>query len=359
METIRFTNEQIKEVISKFNIDAQSIDIEPISKGHVNRSWKVNTGARKYILQNLNPFVFSSIEVLVKNHETITEFLKSTAFNDTFKVPELVKTVENRSYYATNEGDNWRMLHYIDHHHNYVEVMSEEQAYSAAQAYGQYAKYLTQIPLSMVGQTIRNFHDPEERIVEFGEAIENDLVGRRREANPEINFIRSNSEYARKISKMINSQALTTRITHNNTALDNLLWNKNDQVCAIVDLDTTMPSTLLYDFGDMIRTYTVQNLDNAADTTDISIQYSVVNAIIDGYLQATSQFMTPTERNSLFDGTMMVIYIQAVRYMTDYLKGDRVYPITYPQHNIQRVRNHFELIRQLQAREKDIRKQIR
>ncbi len=358
MEIKEFSDGQISQIIPEFEIDHHGLRFKRLSSGHINQSWIVTTEFNKFILQKVNPYVFSSIEVLIKNHRTISEFLKTTSFWNSMTTPELIPTKERKYLLVTEGSHNWRMLNYIDHDKKYNQVESDNQAFKAAKAYGSYAKCLSYISIGELGQTILNFHDPESRIVEFGEALNKDIVGRRKQAHPEIDFIRNNSEYARKISKLITSNLIPTRITHNNTAIDNLLWDGNDEVCAIVDLDTTMPSTLLYDFGDMVRTYTCPVLDTATHSSEVEIHCSVVCAIIEGYLDSTSVWMTPAERNSLFEGALMVIYIQAVRYLTDYLKGDPYYPTLSPDHNLQRVRNHFELFRQVKAMEKEIKGRI-
>ncbi len=356
MEAIKFSDNQVNEVVNSFNIPHYKFDIQPLLAGHINQSWIIKFDNIRLILQYINPYIFSSIDTLIKNHLTINGFLKTAVFGESMSTPELIFTKNNNYYLTTPDKHNWRMLNYIEHDKAYQHVISENQAYKAAKAYGSYVKCLSYLPISEVGQTILNFHYPEARIIEFGEALNKDIVGRRRYAYPEIDFIRNNSEYAKKISKMIISNLIPTRITHNNTALDNLLWDKNNEVCAIVDLDTTMPSTLLYDFGDMIRTYTSPILDEATNASDIEIQCNIVCAIIEGYLESTSLFITPTERNSLYEGALMVIYIQAVRHLTDYLNGDPYYPTLNTEHNLQRVRNHFELFRQLQGMEKEIKR---
>ncbi|MDD2562686.1 MAG: phosphotransferase [Salinivirgaceae bacterium] len=355
MEIIKFSEEQILDVLQKFGFNSGEVKYYPLGIGHINQSWIVESKGFKYILQYINPYIFSSIEVLTRNFRTISEYLKTAPFWETLKTPELYPTKENNYLLVTEKKYNWRMINYIEHDANYKHITSETQAYEAAKAYGSYAKCLSYLPISDIGQTILNFHDPEARIIEFGKALNEDIVGRRKMALPEIDFIRNNSEYARKVSKLITSSIIPTRITHNNTALDNLLWREN-KICAIVDLDTTMPSTLLYDFGDMVRTYTSPIIDEATNSSDISVQCNIVCAIIEGYLESTAVFMTPMERSALFEGALMVIYIQAVRYMTDYLKDDPYYPINYPEQNLDRVRNHFELFRQILGMENEIRK---
>jgi hypothetical protein len=358
MEIAQFTNQQVLDALSEFGLPSLNLKYHRLSSGHINHSWIVESGERRFILQVVNPYIFNSIDVLIKNHRTISEFLKTTMFWETMSTPELLPTRNTNFLYVSEGKHNWRLLNYIDHKRTFSTMESETQAFKAAKAYGSYAKCLSYLPISDIGQTILNFHDPEARIIEFGEALNKDVVGRRKLAHPEIDFIRNNSEYARKISRLITSDLIPTRITHNNTALDNLLWDENDEIKAIVDLDTTMPSTLLYDFGDMVRTYTSPFLDSAQNSSEIDIQCNIVCAIIEGYLDSTSVFMTPTERNSLFEGALMVVYIQAVRYLTDYLLGDPYYPTQNPEHNLQRVRNHFELFRQVKGMEKEIRRRI-
>ena len=262
MEIVKFSDSQIYEVLDQFGFSADKVSFKPLGIGHINQSWLIEFQQNKYILQYINPYIFSSIEILTRNFRTISEYLKTTSFWETHRTPELIHTRENKHLLVTNEKYNWRVLNYIEHDANYKVVKTEKHAYEAAKAYGSYAKCLSYLPISNIGQTILNFHDPEARIIEFGEALNNDPLRRRKYALPEIDFIRNNSEYARKISKLIRSSVIPTRITHNNTAIDNLLW-KDNRICAIVDLDTTMPSTLLYDFGDMVRTYTSPILDEA------------------------------------------------------------------------------------------------
>ncbi len=355
MEPLTFQTEKIYTVLAEYNLEASTIS--SLNKGHINQSWMVVLHEQKFLLQYINPFIFNSIPNLVRNQVFITKYLKTTSFWHELQTPELLATKNNEYYVVTENQHHWRVSRYIEHDTNYRIVDNENIAYQASRAYGKYLSCLALLPVNSVVQTILNFQDPVARMIQFGEAINSDPVRRKNNALPEIDFLRKNIDIARKISDLILGSIIPTRITHNNTNIDNLLW-KDGRVVAIVDLDTTMPSSVLYDFGEMVRTFTTPFIDSNENTSVIQVNRLILDGVVDGFLSIASNFILPSERRALYKGALMVVYIQAVRYLTDFLLGDKHYPTVSPDHNLKRVRNHIELYRQLKSLESTVRSRI-
>ncbi|HON17596.1 MAG TPA: phosphotransferase [Salinivirgaceae bacterium] len=356
MAKIDFSHEQLSKVLNAYGI--RNAQISPVSRGNINQSWIISTDEQKFFLQYINPYIFNSIPALIQNHHFITNFLKTTSFWETLKTPEIVPVENGDLFFLLEEKHYWRLTYFIPHQFTFSTVDTAEMAYEAAKAYSKYLSCLSLAPATSVVQIIENYHDPVSRMIDFGKAINYDPLKRKKEALDEIDFIRRKIEIPRKISNLILGSVIPTRITHNNNAIDNLLW-QDGRVVAIVDLDTTMPSSILFDFGEMVRSYSSKDLDQWHGNPSISADWPIIEAIIEGFLETVSFFITPTERKALFDGALMVIYIHAVRYLTDFLMGDKYFSTQTPDHNLRRAKKHIELFRSIQSLESKMRSKIK
>ncbi|HWD87311.1 MAG TPA: aminoglycoside phosphotransferase family protein [Mucilaginibacter sp.] len=356
MTTNNITENQLSDLVSKFSIDADIASIKPFGSGHINDTYRIfNADAEEhdYLLQRINHYVFKNVPLLMSNLVHVTDHLKqrlSSLPKDEIEkmVLTVIATKEHYPYYKDENGNYWRMFYFQKGTKSYDQVTTAKQAFEGGKAFGTFQAMLSDLDVSKVKDTIPNFHNIEYRLNNLRNAIRADKLNRVQYVSDEIAFIGRRSGDMGEIMRLGNAGMLPLRIVHNDTKFNNVLLDGEDKGQCVIDLDTVMPGYVAYDFGDSIRTIINTATEDEADTDMISLNIPLFEAYTQGYLQAAASFITEQEINSLIKGVLLLPYIQAVRFLTDYLEGDVYFKIHFSDHNPQRARAQLTLVKRLE-----------
>ncbi|ORX64887.1 mucin-desulfating sulfatase [Anaeromyces robustus] len=336
-------------------IDQKIIEnITPLGNGLINDTYKIIVdGAPKYVLQRINNEVFSDVEMLQNNIEAVTNHIRHKyeiqGINNIEKhVLHFLKADTGKTYILENEK-YWRVMDFIDDSFTYEDV-TPEYAYYAGRSFGDFESLLTDLE-SPIGEIIPDFHNIEFRLQQLNDAITNDKAGRMKE--PEV------QEYVAKIKaksqqmclgeKLYHEGKLPKRICHCDTKVNNMLFDKDGNVLCVIDLDTVMPSFIFSDFGDFLRSAANTGAEDDPNLDNIHFNMEIFKAFTKGYLEGTKSFLLPIEKENLPYAATLFPYMQAVRFLTDYINGDIYYKTNYANHNIVRTKAQWRLFEETEA----------
>lgn len=329
---------EIKAIISTF-IGESNPTFSAIDNGLINHTYLVEAQNKNYILQQINTDIFKNPQSIIDNHLVINFVLKNSDYKR--KIVDLIST--NTGEFLVNK--HWRMTEFIENTVSHLKVPNPETAFEAAKCFSEFYSVLNAEDLDLK-ETIPGFINFEKRISDYKIALKNATEERKINAKKEIDFINSHLNLPEKWLELQNENALPKRIIHADPKISNILFDKNGNASAVIDLDTTMTSTLLYDFGDMIRSYC-----NLTDEDDAFLENNFTREIYDsvkrGFLFHLENILSETEKENLDYAPKVVIYIQAVRFLTDYLNGNIYYAIKYENHNLDRTRNQVNLLKNI------------
>lgn len=345
LENIR----NMKSIISHFAIDTPTDEPRPLKVGIINDSYIVpaqHQGDPSFFLQRINHHVFPNVDALQQNIAFVTGHIRSKLLamgeiDIDRKVLRLIPTREGGLYYRSPEGDCWRMYLLIEGGMS-KECVTPESARQAGAAFGRFQCLLSDIPLDQVAESIPNFHNMAFRLTQLREAVAADAAGRAGATREITDYLLSHADEMMLAERLHEKGELPKRINHCDTKVNNVLFSKEGEVLCIVDLDTVMPGYVLSDFGDFMRTAACTAPEDEPDVDKIHVDLAIFEAYTRGYL-STATFLTPTERDLLPFGCRLLSYMQAVRFFTDYLNGDKYYKTAYPDHNLVRTKAQIRL----------------
>ncbi|HHM21929.1 MAG TPA: aminoglycoside phosphotransferase family protein [Bacteroidetes bacterium] len=325
----------------------------PFGNGHINDTYKIVVEAggtqKAFLLQRFNDRVFGQPETVMDNISAVAHHL-SVATDYPWLVLKPYRAKNGGWLFHDENGHYWRVFDFFENTRSFDVVSCENQAFEAAKAYGAFARALANMDLSALHVTIPGFHDGEKRLADFKTTVAEAQTDPRRakrltEAKQEVAFLLSNQSVLKKEAL----PPLPLRATHHDTKLNNVLFDKKTiKAVAVVDLDTVMPGTVLSDFGDIVRTFTPTVTEDHKEVREVAVRPHIYRAVSEGFLSELADVLTPQERHSLpFAGPWLTL-MQAVRFVTDYLLGDRYYKTKYPGHNLVRTQNQIALFQSLQ-----------
>jgi hypothetical protein len=356
MSQFTSTDTRIYNLIAAFKIDADIASVMLFGSGHINDTYRIKNSDPNgvdYLLQRVNHHVFKDVPVLMQNLLYVTEHLKEKLAgipgSDLEKeVMTIVETRDGRPYFQDDDGNYWRVFHFLRDTRSYDRVTTTRQAYEGGKAFGHFQALLADMEPALIKDTIPNFHNIESRLAKFEQAVEADKVGRLHKVRPEVRFVRQRADEMSEILRLGRVGKLPLRIVHNDTKFNNVLLNSDDHAQCVIDLDTVMPGYVAYDFGDSVRTIANTASEDEENTQLIDINISLFESYTNGYLEEGVHFLTEPELNSLLKGVMLLPYAQTVRFLTDYLEGDHYYKVQSPDHNLQRTRAQLALVKKLE-----------
>lgn len=337
--------------IASHFVDANKItDIKPLGNGLINDTYKVMIQGQEqpsYVLQHINDKVFTDVDMLQRNIETVTAHIRrkyEEAHLDEInrRVLHFLKADTGKSYVKEGE-EYWRMMDFIADSVT-QEAVTEQSAYDAGRSFGDFEALLADVK-EPIGEIIPNFHNIEFRLKQLDDAIAADLAGRMcdREVQDYVKKIKDLAFEMSLSERLYREGKLPKRICHCDTKVNNMLFDKQGNVLCIIDLDTVMPSFVFSDFGDFLRSAANTGAEDDPDLGNIHFDKSIYNAFLEGYLEGTKTFLLPIERENLPYAACLFPYMQAVRFFTDYINGDTYYKIRYPEHNMVRTRAQWRL----------------
>ncbi|MBU0679763.1 MAG: aminoglycoside phosphotransferase family protein [Verrucomicrobia bacterium] len=342
----------------RFAFEGDVVDLSPYGSGHINDTFVVrcNSGQdmRDYILQRINTSVFKEPAKLMDNVSRVTRHIEKTLreageTDIARKCPALVDAVDGGCYLQLG-GDYWRAMEFIAGGRTYETAGTEEQAFQAAASVAKFQNMLTDLPGPRLHETIPDFHHTPKRVSALKEAADTDSLDRARECAHEICFALDREAMASRILSLMIEGKVPERVTHNDTKLNNVIFDQvTDKALCLIDLDTVMPGSSLYDFGDMARTIGTSTAEDETDLDLVELDTNLFKALVEGYISEARPFLTKTEIDLLpFAGRLMT-FETGVRFLTDHLMGDIYFKTHRPAHNLDRCRTQFRLVASMES----------
>ncbi|MBN2447814.1 MAG: aminoglycoside phosphotransferase family protein [Phycisphaerae bacterium] len=347
---------EIAEVVARFDVPGRLLAVEPLAGGHINRSFVVtlegDAGTTRYVLQRLNRSVFARPELVMENITRVVEHiarrLEAEGTPDRQRrVMRVFRTQgdERQRYYSDETGECWRMCGFVEDTRSFVAASDPAQARAAARAFGEFHRLLSDFPADELHETIPRFHDTPMRLEQFERAVAADACGRVSAVGAEIACVRRHADLADTLMRLLESGDLQRRVVHNDAKISNVLFDaRSGEALCVVDLDTVMPGTMLFDFGDMMRSMSSTAAEDEPDAGKVTVDAGMLQALIDGYVESAGGFLTATEREHLLTAGKVITFEQAVRFLGDYVAGDVYYRTEYEGHNLVRARTQLRLL---------------
>jgi len=350
----------LREIADLFDIRADFVHGIPYGSGHINDTYCGffdQAGMRlRYILQRLNTNVFKTPIELMENVDRVTRhsLARLIAGNN----PEArrrtltcIPANDGKPYALDIHGNVWRVYPFIERARGYDELETNEQAYQAARAFGNFQKLAADLGGQRLHETIPNFHNTPKRLDSLQAAIEADAANRAAGLQQEVGFALARAADCARITDLIAAGTIPERVTHNDTKLNNVLLDDvtAEGVC-VIDLDTTMPGSALYDFGDMVRTAVPSTREDNPDLDKLGVCLDRFESLVSGYLDSARSFLNQAEVDHLSFAGILLTLECGIRFLTDYLQGDVYFKIKYPAHNLDRCRNQFAFVAALEGK---------
>lgn len=342
-------------IAAQFDIQGNPVEVSPFGSGHINDTYKIriDQGELGYLLQRINHHVFKNVDDVMNNISLVTSHLHKKRLaaknTDVNTVLTPVNTRDGKLYFQDENGDYWRVYHLINDARSYDIVENASQAAEVGRAFGEFQRLLSDLDATQIKEVIPNFCHIGSRLADFHVAVDNDSVNRKALVQEEIDFIRVREKNMNTILDMASRNELPLRITHNDTKFNNVLLDDQDRAKCVIDLDTVMPGYVAYDYGDAIRTIINRVAEDEAELAKVTLNIPLFKAYTSGYFEQAQAFLTKKEVESLLPGALLFPYMQAVRFLTDYLQGDTYYKIQHPEHNLQRTRAQLKLVKEMEA----------
>ena len=344
-------------IISNFNIKGELVSATPYGEGHINQTFLavIDNGGEKinYILQRVNDKIFP-VKELMQNIRSVTEFNRAKIIerggNPDREALSLVYTKTGESYYHDSvSGGYFRVYIFIDNAVSFQTVEKPEHFYQSAVAFGSFANLLAEFDATSLFEVIPNFHNTVKRFNDFTNSIKANKSGRANLAEVEIKFVLDREHYCDKIVNLLKSGAMPTRVTHNDTKLNNVMLDGvTGEPVAVIDLDTVMPGSVCYDFGDSIRFGCNTALEDEKDLSKVNFDINLFEQYTKGYLSAVGNGITDIEKENLPMGAILMTYECGMRFLADYVDGDVYFKVKREEHNLDRARTQFKLVAEME-----------
>lgn len=345
------------EIASRFRFYGTIQSIEPYGNGHINDTYLVQSldgkTTHRYILQRLNTRIFSNYQGLMRNIELVTTYLRDIVRDqggDCYRECMTLIRTQDGSTYTVEGNDCWRAYLYIENTVAYQIVDNADMFADSGRAFGRFIARLDAFDASQLCEVIPNFHNTLDRFDKFMTALQNNTSGRKHLAEKEIDFVLRRREMCGKIVDALSQKLIPLRVTHNDTKLNNVLIDATSgKAICVIDLDTIMPGSLLYDFGDSVRFGCSTALEDEPDLSKVDFDIRLYDAYCQGFLDGIGDKITPTELDMLHIGSMMMTFECGMRFLTDFLDGDTYFKTAYPEHNLVRCRTQFRLVERMES----------
>ena len=357
-------NNDLNSVAAHFGLHGTVADIKPLGNGLINDTYKITTAepdAPDYVLQRINNAVFQDVDLLQHNIEVVTDHIRkklqeSGADDIDRKVLTFVKADNGKTYWHDGQQHYWRVSVFIPRAKTY-ETVNPYYSEFAGQAFGQFEAMLTDLPETL-GETIPDFHNMELRRDQLRQAVKDDRAGRAAGVKDFIDEIEKYMDEMCLGERLFREGKLQKHVCHCDTKVNNMMFDKQGRVLCVIDLDTVMPSLFVSDYGDFLRTAANTIAEDSPEFDKIDFRMDIFEAFTRGYVESASSFLTPLEISLLPYAAELFPYMQAVRFLWDYLNGDHYWKCSYPEHNLTRARNQWHLFLKAREHEAEMKKFI-
>lgn len=351
----------LKSVLKEFDILGDFVDAAPYGTGHINDTFAavVDQGGTRvrYLVQRINDRVFKDPPALMENICRVTRHVRAklVALGTPDVSRRTLTVIPSRSgepYLRDEEGRYWRIYIFIEQARTWDALQHPVQAYQAARAFGRFQKMLADLPAPPLNETIPDFHHGPKRFAAFEAALHADVRNRAVQARAEIEFMQAHGWIFEILPQQVAAGRIPVRTTHNDTKINNVMMDDatGEGIC-VIDLDTLMPGLALYDFGDMVRTSTCKAAEDEQDLSRVVLDLEMYDQLLRGYLSEASEFLTEGEVGCLVTAGQMITLIIGCRFLTDFLNGDTYFRVRRENHNLDRCRTQFKLVREMLEQE--------
>ena len=345
---MELTIERILDIASVFRTEGEPVSAVPFGGGHINGTYLITTETgKKYTFQCLNANVFKRPHEVMSNIAHVLAHIKKKVKangGDTEReCLSPIKTSNGELLYTTDDGGYFRMYGFVEGN-VYDSVEKPEHFYCAAKAFGTFQNYLSDFPAEELCETIHNFHNTVWRYENLEKAVAEDKCGRLAEVRDYVDFAMARKKDAGIVLDAIANGSVPLRVTHNDTKFNNVLLDDNGNAICVLDLDTVMPGSMLYDFGDSIRFGATHAAEDEPDLTKVDVDLELFEAYVKGYLEALGDRITDGEVELLAFSAKLMTLECGIRFLTDYLEGDTYFKTHFPKQNLLRTATQFKLV---------------
>lgn len=344
----------LQHIANQFDIEGKVTEVKPLGNGLINTTYKVVTdgNAPDYVMQHINTDIFPDVDMLMNNIVAVTGHIRKkleAKHTDDIdrKVLKFVPCKDGKYYYK-HDGKVWRIMVFIPDTVSKSGV-TPESSYIVGETFGDFQAMLADIP-EKLGETIKDFHNIEFRLQQFHDAVKADKVGRLAGVKDIVEEIEKRADSMCRSEQLFREGKLPKRICHCDTKVDNILFDKNDNVLCVIDLDTVMPSFIFSDYGDFLRSAANTMPEDSPEYDKINFRMDIFKSFTEGYLKTARAFLTPIEIENLPYAATLFPYMQLVRFFADYLDGDNYFKTQYPEHNLVRSKNQLTLLKRAEEK---------
>jgi Ser/Thr protein kinase RdoA (MazF antagonist) len=338
----------MKDILFLYGISSPDI-VEPFGSGLINNTWKIKDVSGDYILQKINTNIFKEPLNIAGNIEAIDAYLKKCHPEYLFITP--IKTTGNKTMVHSNSKGYFRLFPFVSNSHTNDVAEKPGQAFEAARQFGRFTRMLRSFPTKSLKITLRDFHNLPMRYKQFQQACVHGNRHRVKEAQADIQFLNNHVGIVSTYNEIKKSADFKLRVTHHDTKISNVLFDEHDKGICVIDLDTVMPGYFISDVGDMMRTYLSPIGEEEKKFAGIEVRDEYFKAILDGYLSEMGDELSGSETKYFVYAGIFMIYMQAVRFLTDHLNNDVYYGAKYEGHNYTRAQNQITLLKRLLEKE--------
>ncbi len=342
---------KLKEIFNQFNHASEYDSYKELVSGHINDTYLIKTKTKPfYVLQRIDHSVFKNVPGLINNKVNVSKHLldkfqhipKEEQFK---KVLTFVKAKDNNYFFKDKTGGYWNLMVYVSDSKTYLEVKDKEIAYEGGKLFGEFLNLTSDFDADNLIEVIPNFHSMSFRYLQFKSALQSALKKRLFKAKEFTHIISGLKDEMHILENLNKSGKIKTRVTHNDTKISNALFTKDNKGLCVIDTDTVMPGIIHYDYGDAIRTICNTAAEDEKDLTKVEFNFEFYKTYEKGFLEKTKDSLTEIELDHFTLAVKTMIFIMALRFLTDYLNNDIYYKTSYPEHNLDRAKNQFKLLK--------------
>lgn len=355
--------ERLVKSLGDFSIAGKFVSLEELKRGHIHNTfvstWEQDGVAVRYVHQQINRSIFRDVEGLMNNIERVTGHIRSK-IEASGNVPgdttlSIIPAGDGRLYLEDQIGECWRTYRYIEDSETFYVCEGLEMAYEAAAVCGRFVDYLADMPVAGLIETIPRFIDSSYRFEQLDAACSGGRADRILQTQVELSFASERRALAGLITTALARKKVPLRVSHNDTKLNNVLFRRSTrQAFCVVDLDTCMPGTPLYDYGDLVRNTAIPAEEDERDLSQVELDIDLFGAITEGFLEHYGKRLCEAEWELLPVVPRLLALTLGVRFLTDYLQGDTYFKIDRPEHNLDRARAQFKIVASMETLEQEM-----
>ncbi len=352
---------QMIQILENFNINGTIMHAEEYGNGHINKTYLITTSTKeKFILQQINTNVFKKPKEVMENIELVTNHIRKKCKGlkcDNSRVALEIITTKDKKNYVKYKDNYWRCYRFIDGAKTYEQITDPRQFYEVGKAIGLFQKQLSDFPIKRLNITIPDFHNTPKRYDKFIQVATLDKYSLGMDIFNEIKFVCDRQKDICIIEDGIKSKKIPLRVTHNDTKLNNVMLDeKTGEAICVIDLDTVMPGSVLYDFGDAIRIGASTAVEDEKDLSKVKLDLNLFREFTKGFLEVLRKDLRKEEINLLVTSAKIITLECGMRFLTDYLDGNNYFKVNYDSHNLVRARTQFKLVSEIEMHEEELNK---